>query len=195
MGTGAIRAVPQWVTRSRLIVSATEDFLLWLFGETGSPEVLGSRLALAWIGGIDDTTSPMVHSAAAPTKLRAITEFMIAEAISKGEPYPSAAWFGEGGLPADEAPSRDFWEAHAGYAGTRSYALGVAAAIGWAFGVIEDVAMMTPVYWEDGSKLSDGDRLACASTLRDLSRRPMPPPPRPQLSGRRPVGAAGSWIA
>lgn len=70
MGTGAIRAVPEWVTRSRLIVSATEDFLLWLFSETGSPEALGSRLALAWIGGIDDTTSPMVHADAAPTKRR-----------------------------------------------------------------------------------------------------------------------------
>jgi hypothetical protein len=195
MGTGVIRAVPEWVTRSRLIVSATEDFLLWLFGETGSPDVLGSRLALAWIGGLDDTTSPMVHAAAPPTKRRAIAEFMIAEAISQGEPYPGAGWFAERHLPVTEVPPAEFWQVHAGYAGTRSYALGVATAVGWAFGVIEDVATMTPVHWEDGAELSDGDRQVCAAALRALSTRPTQPHPRPQLSRRRPVGAADSWIA
>jgi hypothetical protein len=195
MGTGAIRAVPEWVTRSRMIVSATEDFLLWLFGETGSPEVLGSRLALAWIGGIDDTTSPMTHAAAAPTQRRGIAEFMVAEAISNGEPYPGPPWFAEQCLPTGEAPSQGFWEVHAGYAATRSYALGVTTAVGWAFGVVEDVAMMTPVYWEDGTELSDGDRRVCAATLRDLSTRPIQPRPQPRLSRRRPVGAAGSWLA
>ena len=187
--------MPEWVSRSRLIVSATEAFLLWLFGETGSPEVLGSRLALAWIGGIDDTTSPMVHAAASPTKRRVITEFMIAEAISQGEPYPGEPWFAEQGLPAGEVPSQGFWEAHASYTAMRSYALGVTSAVGWAFGVIEDVAMMTPVYWEDGSELSAGDRRVCAASLRELSTRPIQRRPQPQLSRRRPVGAAGSWLA
>jgi hypothetical protein len=43
METGRVRAVPEWVPRSRLVVAAAEDFLLWLFGETGSPEALGGH--------------------------------------------------------------------------------------------------------------------------------------------------------
>lgn len=120
---------------------------------------------------------------------------MIADAISHGEPYPGAGWFAELHLPATEVPSAEFWEVHAGYVGTRSYALGVVTAVGWAFGVIEDVATMTPVYWEDGTDLSGEDRQVCAAALRALSTRPTQPHPRPQLSRRRPVGAAGSWIA
>jgi hypothetical protein len=59
MGSGRVRVVPEWVQRSRLVVAAAEDFLLWLFGATGSPDVLGSRVALAWVGGIA-AGSPML---------------------------------------------------------------------------------------------------------------------------------------
>lgn len=190
-----IRGVPAWVTRSRLVVSATEDFLLWLFEATGSPEVLGSRVALAWIGGIDDLMTPMSQRLAEPTQQRAITEFMLAEAIWKTEPYPDMAWFHAHGVPGGEEPSRRFWETHAGWASTRSYAMGIAAAVGWAMGVIDDPAHMTPVMWEDGSEMSDEDRQACAEVLWSLSTNPIRPAPRPGLSKRRPDGAPGSWLA
>lgn len=190
-----IRHVAEWVTRSRLIVSATEEFLLWLFAATGSPEVLGSRVALAWIGGIDDATSPVSQRRAEPTQRRAIAEFMIAESIWKAEPYPDMAWFHAQGLPAGEEPSRGFWEVHAGWASTRSYAKGVAAAVGWAMGVIDDPAHMAPVMWEDGSPMSEDDRQACAEVLWSLSTNPIAPPPRPRLSKQRPDGAPGSWLA
>src|SRR3954453_12231712 len=166
MGSGTIRAVPEWVPRSRLMVSAAEDFLLWLFGATGSPEVLGSRVALAWVGGIDDARSPMINQRVEPTKRRVMTEFLIAAPISAGEPYPGAAWFRAEGLPAQVVPSAEFWQAHAGFAATRGYARGSASGFGWVLGVIEDLAHLTPLYWEDGggdvSRGSAGVRPAAA---------------------------------
>src|SRR5690242_18402268 len=120
MGSGTIRAVPEWVSRSRLIVSAAEDFLLWLFGATGSPEVLGSRVALAWVGGIDNTRSPMINQRVEPTRRRVMTEFLIAAPISAGEPYPGQAWFQDEGIAAESLPSAEFWDVHASFDGTRS---------------------------------------------------------------------------
>lgn len=187
--------MPEWVPRSRLIVSAAEDFLLWLFDATGSPDALGSRVALAWIGGLPDGRSPMIHQVVAPTHRRAVTEFLIAAPISKDEPHPGATWFREHDVPDDAVPTPDFWEAHASYESTRAYARGVCTALGWALGVIDDILHMTPAYWEDGSRLSDADRQACGDVLDALTRRPVPPPARPTLSRRRPERAATSWIA
>lgn len=181
METGTIRRVPEWVPRSRLVVAAAEDFLLWLFGETGSPETLGSRVSLAWVGGIHPT-SPTIGQSVEASKRRAITEFMIADLISAGAPYPGAAWFGERGIPADSVPSAEFWEVHIGYASTRSHAHGIALAVGWVLGVIDELTYLTPVHWEDGTPLSDVDRQACANVLHAISVRPLPPPTRPQLS-------------
>jgi hypothetical protein len=120
---------------------------------------------------------------------------MTAEPISKDEPYPGASWFCDQGVPADAVPSAEFWDAHAGYEATRSYAQGVAIALGRVLGVIDDLTYMTPVYWEDGSKLSDADRRGCAEVLHTISVRPLPAPPRPQLSRPRPAHRDTSWIA
>jgi hypothetical protein len=187
--------VPEWVPRSRLMVSAAEDFLLWLFGATGSPEVLGSRVALAWVGGIDDTRSPMINQRVEPTKRRVMTEFLIAAPISAGEPYPGAAWFRAEGLPAQVVPSAEFWQAHAGFAATRGYARGSASGFGWVLGVIEDLAHLTPLYWEDGAEMCHADRLACARLLRKIEVRPLPAPARPRLSRPGPEDPRTSWLA
>lgn len=190
---GKLRSVPGWVQRPMLVVAGTEDFLLWVFGQTGSPEVLGSRLSLAWIGRLDGQTSPMVHRPAEPIKSRALAEFMIASSISTGDAYPPPEWWSQRRLPGGDVPSREFWGAHAGYESTRSFARGVSVALGWAFGVIDDPAHMTPVFREDGSKLSEQERQDCAQVLRTLSVQPLPAPARPVLA----VRAAGrdSWIA
>lgn len=182
---GKLRSVPDWVRRPVLVVAGTEDFLLWVYGQTGSPEVLGSRVTLAWIGGIEDQTSPMIHQAGEATTGRASTEFLIAEPISTGAPYPTARWWSERALAPDEVPSREFWDAHVGYESTRSYARGVAVALGWAFGVIDDPTHMTPVCYEDGSTIPEEERLECARVLHTLSVRPVPAPARPRLSARR----------
>lgn len=185
--------MPEWVQRPRMVVSATEDFLLWVFGQTGSPEALGSRVALAWLGGLDDQTSPMIHRPAEPTQQRALTEFLITYPISTGEPYPAAQWFTEQGLALDDVPTRAFWDAHASYESTRSYARGVSIALGWALGAIDDPTLMTPLHCEDGTTIPDDERLECARMLHTLSVRPLPPPPRPHLSPRRAAGPiAGS---
>jgi hypothetical protein len=195
MGSGTIRAVPDWVPRSRLIVSAAEDYLLWLFGATGSPEVLGSLVALAWVGGIDDTRSPMINQWVEPTKRRVMTEFLIAAPISAGEPYPGQAWFQDEGIPFEVVPSAEFWQAHVGFEATRSYARGISSALGWVLGVIDDLAHLTPVYWEDGAEMCHEDRQACARVLRTIEVRPLPAPARPRLSRPRPEDPRTSWIA
>lgn len=192
-GMGKLRSVPGWVKRPMLVVAGTEDFLLWVFGQTGSPEVLGSRLSLAWLGRLDDQTSPMIHCAAEPIESRALAEFMIASSISTGDGYPPPEWWSERRVVPDDVPSRGFWDAHAGYESTRSFARGVSVALGWAFGVIDDPAHMTPVFREDGSTLSEQERDGCAQVLRTLSVQPLPAPARPKLAAR-PAGR-GSWIA
>lgn len=193
VGMGKLRNVPGWVQRPMLVVAGTEDFLLWVFGQTGSPEVLGSRLSLAWLGRLDDHTSPMIHRPAEPTEPRARTEFMIASSISTGDAYPELEWWAQRDLVPDDVPSREFWEAHAGYESTRSFARGVAVALGWAFGVIDDPAHMTPVFRDDGTRLSDQEREDCARVLHTLSVRPLPAPARPNLSSR--PATQNSWIA
>lgn len=167
---------------------------MWVYGQTGSPEALGSRSALAWLGGIDGETSPMIHRPAEPTQQRALTEFLIAYPISTGVPYPAAGWFGEQGLSSDEVPSQAFWDAHAGYESTRCYAGGVAVALGWALGAIDDPTLMTPLHYEDGSTIAEGERLECARVLHTLSVHPLPVPVRPRLSIRRATDQ-GSWIS
>lgn len=194
MQTGRIRGVPEWVPRSRLVVAAAEDFLLWVFGETGSPEALGSRVALAWVGGIHPT-SPMIGQSVEPTQRRVITEFFITESIAAGDPYPGAAWFRDHGILADDAPSEEFWDVHTGYESTRSHAQGITLALGWALGPIEELTFLTPMHGEDGALLPDADRQACAEVLHAISVRPLPPPARPQLSRRRSTAAAVSWLA
>lgn len=191
---GKLRDVPGWVQRPRLVVSGTEDFLLWLFGETGAPEALGARTVLAWLGGLEEAGAPMTHRLANPTRARALAEFAVAHAISIGAQYPTTEWFGSHGLAPDDLPTRAFWEAHAGYESTRSYALGAAVALGWVLGVIDDPGLLTPTYREDGGTLPDGDRAACARVLRTLSVQPLPAPARPVLSPR-PACVGRSWIA
>lgn len=186
-------SMPAWVRRPRAVVSATEDFLLWVFGETGSPEALGSRSTLAWLGGVDGE-SPMIHRHADPTQQRALTEFLIAYPMSTGDPYPAMEWFAEQGLAPDDVPTRGFWEAHAGYESTRCYAGGVSVALGWALGAIDDATLMTPLHCEDGRMIPDDERLECARVLHTLSVRPMPAPARPRLSPCR-VPGPDSWIA
>lgn len=191
---GKLSGVPDWVQRPRTVVSATEDFLLWLFAQTGSPEALGSRVALAWLGGLDDEPSPMLHRRAEPTHQCALTEFLVTYPISTGDPYPRASWFTEQGLVLAEVPTQTFWDAHAAYESTRSYARGVAIALGWVLGAIDDPTLMTPLHREDGTTIPDDERLECARTLHTLSVRPIPAPPRPRLSPR-PAPGAGSWTA
>lgn len=186
--------MPTWVRRPRLVVSGTEDFLLWLFDRTGSPDALGSRVALAWLGGLDDQTSPMIHRLAEPTEQRARIEFLIASSISTSDQYPPAEWFGQYGLTGDDVPTREFWAAHVAYESTRSYARGVTIALGWVLGAIDDPTMLTPLYREDGSTIPDDERLECARVLHTLSVRPLPAPPRPRMSPR-PTCDRESWIA
>ncbi|MGH3615382.1 MAG: hypothetical protein ACRDRK_22850 [Pseudonocardia sp.] len=188
-------AVPEWVTRSRLIVAATEEFLLWLYGQTGAPDALGSRVALAWVGGCDDVSgSPMTHRPFGPAQRRAVGEFMVAEAISGAKPYPPVGWFEEFGVGGEDVPARAFWESHAGWESTRSYARGVTVALGWLFGAIEPAEVMTPRFYEDGVEIPDVDRQACAQTLHDLSVRPLPAPAYPVLT-RHTVDRVRSWTA
>ena len=186
--------MPEWVPRSRLIVAAAEDFLLWLFGETGSPEALGSRVALAWIGGIH-ATSPLIGQPVEATRRRAITEFFIADPISTGAPYPGAAWFRDRGIPAAAAPSEEFWEVHTGYESTRSHARGITLALGWVLGAIEELRLLTPVHEENGALLPDGDRQACANVLHAIEVAPLLAAARPLLSRRRSPTATASWLA
>ncbi len=191
---GRVSAVPDWVTRSRLIVAATEEFLLWLYGQTGSPDALGSRVALAWVGGCDDVgRSPMTHRPFEPTQRRAIGEFMVAEAISRGKDYPPSDWFAGHIITGGDVPERSFWEAHAGWESTRSYARGVTTALGWAFGAIERAEIMTPRFYEDGTEIPAADREACALLLRALTVRPVSTPPYPALT-RHTVDRPASWI-
>ncbi|MBN9099391.1 MAG: hypothetical protein J0I49_14945 [Pseudonocardia sp.] len=186
--------MPGWVQRHRLVVAAAEDFLLWVFDRTGSPEALGSRVSLAWIGGLTDGQAPMTHRTVDAERDGAIAEFEVAAQISAGESYPPAQWWVDLGIQSVDVPSAGFWEAHAGYASTRSYAQGVAVALGWALGVIDDITLMTPRFYEDGSQLSDDERQRCAEVLHALSVTPLPPPPRPQLAGR-PARGTASWLA
>lgn len=194
-GMSRVTAVPEWVQRSRLIVAAAEEFLLWLYGQTGSPDALGSRVALAWVAGCDDVSgAPMTHCPFEPVQRRAIGEFMVAEAISGAKPYPPASWFDQYGITGEDVPTRSFWEAHAGWESTRSYARGVTIALGWLFGAIDRAEMMTPQFYEDGAEIPEADREACAQLLHSLSVRPMPAPPYPVLV-RHTVDRAASWIA
>lgn len=192
-GMGISQSMPDWVQRSRLVVAGTEDFLLWVFGQTGSPEALGSRVSLAWLMSDPGQSSPMIHRPAVPTQSRAGAEFMIASAISTGEAYPPPDWWTGQGIDPNDVPPQEFWDAHAGYAATRSYARGVAVALGWAYGVIDNPALMTPVNCEDGSPLSDEERQGCAQVLHALSVRPLPVPPRPLVAARQ-RGGEGSWL-
>lgn len=192
---GRVAAVPEWVQRSWLIVAATEEFLLWLYGQTGSPDALGSRVALAWVGGCDDVnSSPMTHRPFGPVQRRAIGEFMVAEAISNAQPYPLPDWFAGHGITGQDVPARSFWESHAEYESTRSFARGVTVALGWAFGAIERAEIMTPRFYEDGVEISEADREACAQLLHTLSVQPVPAPPYLVLA-RHTVDRAASWIA
>jgi hypothetical protein len=137
----------------------------------------------------------MINQRVEPTRRRVMTEFLIAAPISAGEPYPGPAWFHAEGLPGQVVPSAEFWQSHAGFAATRSYARGIASGLGWVLGVIEDLSYLTPVYWEDGAEMCQEDRLACARVLRAIEACPLPAPARPRLSRPRPTDPDTSWLA
>lgn len=177
-----IVAVPTWVGRSLPSVATTEDFLLQVYGDTGSPEAFGTWAALAWVGGLPEWGSPILHSSAEPTARRASTELEVAKDITCGHPFPSADWWAGEDLRADEVPSREFWEAHAGYESTRCVARGVAMGLAWTFGVAAPDKLV-PRHREDGTLLSDHDQEECRLVLRELTVRPRKPP-RLRLSPR-----------
>jgi hypothetical protein len=179
-----IRNIPEWVRRPVSVVSGTEAFLLWVFGRTDSPEALGSRVALAWLGELV-TAAPLSGRSDPISEARALAEFGIAKGVADGAPYPDAEWWAGRGLGLDATPSRRWWESNAAYGYSRSYARGVAIAIAWALGVIEDPAFMAPFRREDGSDIPEWERADYARVLRKLSQ-----PPAPAASPRVPVEAS-----
>lgn len=165
-----VRTVPVWVRPPAAVVASTEDFLLWVYGRTNSPEALGSRSALGWIGGLD-VTAPLSSRSEAPSQRRALSEFMLASRVSEQEPYPEVAWWREQGYEPGQALPHEWWEANSGYGVSRAYAQGIALALGWAFGTIDDPTLLTPIHRDDGSEIPTADRAEYARVLRKLSDR------------------------
>src|SRR4051794_14384421 len=111
---------------------ATASVLLWRRAPWGY--VLATVLLGSGVGSQLDYMTALPFQVAAGVPGSTMTEFLIAAPISAGEPYPGSAWFCDQGIPADAVLSAEFWETHAGYEATRSYARGIASALGWVLG-------------------------------------------------------------
>jgi hypothetical protein len=168
LNTRVVSVVPGWVRRPAAVVAATEDYLLRVYGWTSSPEALGSRTALAWVGGLD-AAPPFCTHPAAPSWRTAAAVFDVAAGVMRDEPYPTAQWWAENGESLDRELSAAWWVSNAAYGHSRSYAGGVAVALGWAMGVIGDPAHMIPVHRDDGTKLLPAQRVRYAVALRRIS--------------------------
>ncbi|WP_232666267.1 hypothetical protein [Pseudonocardia sp. TRM90224] len=164
-----------------------------MFGSTEAPPALGARSALSWIGGLSPTT-PLVGLPHGPSQSRAIAEFMVANKVAAGEEYPPAPWWAKyDGFNLDRAHSREWWAVNAYWGYTRENAQDVQLAIGWAFGVIDNVAVLTPARAGDGSEIGVERREHFARMLHRLA--PLPPGLQPQAEAGRVAPGAGQTSA
>lgn len=169
MDARVVSVVPGWVRRPVAVVSATEHYLLRVYGWTTSPEALGSRTALAWVGRLEPEP-PFCARPVAPSWRAAVAVFEVAAGVMRAEPYPTAGWWAEKGAGLDRELSAEWWRVNAAYGHSRGHASGVAVALGWAMGVIGDPAHLVPVHRDDGTTLPDEQRARYAAALRRLSR-------------------------
>jgi hypothetical protein len=157
--------VPTWVRPSPNAVIHIEDYLLRLFGQTRSPEVLGSHSALAWLGGADgeQTIGPLAWRAA-PDEELAWSFLAVADTLAEGEPYPPPAWWAQrrGIAPM----TAEHWVRLTGSWYERHYAHGVTCGLGWVLGEIDDPAIMAPVRTGDGGAISFAEREEYRTRLR-----------------------------
>lgn len=165
-----LSGVPEWVCPRVRAVSGTESFLLWLFDRTRSPEVLGSWSSLSWLAGAEgeQTVSPLGRRGP-PTEVVAWAEMTVANAVADGGRYPSSSWWAARGIDTRDRMPPEQWAARVGSGYEREYAHGVAVALGWLVGEVDDPTLMAPNRDGDGDLVVAADREEYRSVLRELS--------------------------
>jgi len=169
--------VPDWVRPPFAAVCATEDFLLWLWGQMKSAELLGAHASLAWLGAEDgeETRTPVTTRMGLPSEVLARTEMHVADRIAEAEPYPSLYWWEAQQVFEAEQMDPGEWATRIASGYERHFAHGVTVALGWLLGEFDDPAMMAPLRLHDGTPLTAEERERLKEALRDLSRRAMTP--------------------
>lgn len=94
-----LRGVPEWVRPPLYAVAGTSEFLLWLFGRTRAPQVLGAWSSLSWLDAAEGerTPRPLIRCGL-PTEVAAWADLAVADAIADAQAYPPPAWWAERGI-------------------------------------------------------------------------------------------------
>lgn len=172
-GMSKLRSVPGWVRPPLRSVSATEAFLLWLFGRTRSPDVLGAWTCLSWLGAEEgeQTPGPLVRRGL-PTEVAAWTDMYVANQIAEGKPYPPSSWWASHGIDVRDRMTPQQWAERAGSLYERLHAHGTAVALAWLLGKVDDPTLMAPIRDGDGRLIPSADRDEYSSVLLRLSATP-----------------------
>lgn len=152
--------------------------MLRVFGWTEAPLALGAHSALAWIGGLSPTT-PLIGLPQGPSQSRAIAEFMVANKVAEGADYPEQAWWAEYAPKLARVYEPEWWAVNSHWGYTRDNAQGIQLAIGWAFGVIDNITVLTPAHAGDGSDIPQQRREEFARRLHTISTPSQPQAQRP----------------
>lgn len=168
-----LQSVSGWVRPSLFAVAATEEFLLWLFDRTRAPQALGSWSSLSWLRAAEGerTPGPLVRHGL-PTEVAAWADAAVADAIANGDPYPALSWWAVRGIDTEDRMTPEQWIPRTASLYERHYAHGVAVALGWLLGSIDDPALMAPIRDGDGECISAATRDEYRSVLRKLAEPP-----------------------
>lgn len=130
--------------------------MLRMFDRIRSPEALGAWTSLHWFAEHDGEvpTDPMGRAWQPLTASVADSTMEIASSIASGDPFPPEEWWAGLGVVAAERVSPAEWAKRASSGYEQHYAHGVAVALGWTLGVIDDPRLMAPFRTGEGERLS-----------------------------------------